>query len=83
MLQAYEGYLEDGRFHPIGSPISAQGRLRVIVTVLGPHNEDTQSKPASWLDEFNRLLDTSGDDKLSIENFPRANFTREQLGVRP
>ena len=34
MLQAYEGYLEEGRFFPIGPPDILRGRRRVIVTLL-------------------------------------------------
>ena len=84
MLKAYEGYLEKGRFYPIGPPLSIQGRCRVIITVLDePHREDAQSNPSAWLDEFNRLLDESGNEKLSMEDFPRANFTREHLEVKP
>jgi hypothetical protein len=84
MLQAYEGYLDKGRVYPLGSLASVRGRRRVIITVLDePHREDTQPSPTAWLDEFNRLLDESGDEKLSMEDFPRANFTREHLEVRP
>jgi hypothetical protein len=48
-----------------------------------PHREDPKPSPAAWLDEFNRLLSESGDEKLSMEDFPRANFTREHLEVKP
>ena len=34
MLQAYEGYLEKGRFYPLGPSVSIQGRRRVIITLL-------------------------------------------------
>ena len=33
-MQAYEGYLEDGRFCPIGQPVNLAGRRRVVVTVV-------------------------------------------------
>jgi len=33
-MQAYEGYLENGRFFPLGNQ-DITGRQRVIVTVLG------------------------------------------------
>jgi hypothetical protein len=80
--RTYEGYFENGRFYPIGQ-MGIQGRCRVIVTVLDePHRDEAQPNPTAWLDEFNRLLDESGDEKLSMENFPRANFTREHLEVK-
>jgi len=84
MLQAYEGYLQRGQIYPLRPLINTQDRRRVIITVLDePHREDAQPNPTAWLDEFNRLLDESGDEKLSMENFPRANFTREHLEVKP
>ena len=84
MMQAYEGYLQRGRIYPLRPLTNTQDRRRVIITVLDEmHGEETQPNPAAWLDEFNRLLDESGDEKLSMENFPRANFTREHIEVEP
>lgn len=40
-MQTYEGYLEGGRFYPIGQPVQIQGRRRVIVTVM---DEETPTK---------------------------------------
>ena len=34
MLEAYEGYLEDGQFFPLGAQINIANRRRVILTVL-------------------------------------------------
>ena len=84
MLQAYEGYIENGRFYPLGQPLDIQGRRRAIITVFDePHRQDTNASPAVWLAEFNRLLEDSGDEELSMADFPRANFTRENLEVEP
>ena len=33
-MQAFEGYLENGRFFPIGKPMRIVGRRRVRMTVL-------------------------------------------------
>jgi len=41
MLCAYEGYLEEGRFEHIGTPISIEGRRKVIMIIL---DEDVQEK---------------------------------------
>jgi len=38
-MQAYEGYLEDGRFFPLGTQAKLTGRQRVIVTVLDDEKE--------------------------------------------
>jgi len=34
MLEAYEGYFEDGQFFPLGAQINIANRRRVILTVL-------------------------------------------------
>ena len=76
MLQAYEGYLERGRFYPIGPPINVQGRRRVIVTVLDelmPQQKETQQATA-WR-EFFEAVNASGEE--IPETFERVNFTRE------
>ena len=33
-MQAYEGYLENGRFYPLGDIADLIGRFRVIMTVI-------------------------------------------------
>ena len=75
MLQAYEGYLERGRFYPLGSSMSIQGRRRVIVTVL----EDTAaeqketSQAGAWR-EFFETVNASGEEIPAT--FERVNFKR-------
>ena len=84
MLQAYEGYLQRGQIYSLMPLINTQDCRRVIITVLDePNKGDAQTNSPTWLDEFNRLLDESGDEKLHMEDFPRANFTREHLEVQP
>ena len=76
MLQAYEGYLEKGRFYPIGSPVSIQGRRRVIVTVLDdttPEQKET-SQAKAWR-EFFEVVNASNEEIPA--KFERINFTRE------
>ena len=72
MLQAYEGYLEKGRFYPIGQPINEQGRCRVIVTVL-----DRLDKPNTWA-QLDKIV-SEMDEKPSLEDFPRCQFGREPI----
>ena len=68
MLQAYEGYLENGRFYPVGSPVNIEGRRRVIVTVLDkPINESRDT----WAELDKIVLDMS--EKPRFEDFPRFN----------
>ena len=76
MLQTYEGYLEKGRFYPIGAPVSLRGRCRVIVTLLddaAPEQKETAQANA-WR-EFFEVVNAS--DEAIPETFERVNFTRE------
>jgi len=74
MLQAYEGYLEQGRFYPIGPQISIQGRRRVIMTVL---DELMNDKPDTWAELDNIVSEMS--EKPRLEDFPRCQFGRELI----
>jgi len=55
-MQAYEGYIENGRFSPIGITANITGRRRVIVTVF---DEPAESQTAKELPrkEYLALLD--------------------------
>ena len=79
MLQAYEGYLDEGRFTLIGSPMSIRGRHRVIVTVLDgtlqtpvelekpAHEDKTTDEIAVKLktfDELSAMIDSALDEEM-------------------
>ena len=74
MLQAYEGYLEKGRFYPIGSPLNIQGRRRVIVTVL---DKSIIEKRDTWAELDKIVLDMV--EKPRFEDFSRCQLGREPL----
>jgi len=75
MLRAYEGYLEKGRFYPIGPHISIQGRRRVIITVLDePAERDETPQAEAWREFFDTV--NSSEEEIP-EIFERVNFTRE------
>jgi hypothetical protein len=66
MLQAYEGYLEKGRFFPIGPQVSIRGRRRVIVTVLDePTPEQKETSQAQAWREFFETVNAS-DEEISL-----------------
>jgi len=74
MLQAYEGYLEKGRFFPIGPPITMQGRRRAIITLLdGPMHERSDT----WA-ELDKIV-SDMDEKPNHEDFPRCQLGRELI----
>ena len=81
MMQAYEGYLENGRFTPLEMPIRMDGRRKVIMTVLNEpvQDEPVQNKHAmSWkkfLNEIKECNEPLGDEFDKIMN-ERVSFKR-------
>ena len=73
MLQAYEGYFENGQFYPI-EPVSIQNHCRVIITVL---DEPMNEKPSTWA-EFDKIV-LGMNEKPLLEDFPRCQFGREPI----
>jgi len=49
IMQAYEGYLEDGRFFPFGAKADFKERQRVIVTVLGDEKTELRRQAEAML----------------------------------
>jgi len=76
MSQAYEGYLENGRFYPIGQPPGIQGRRRVILTVI--EDKVSESKETQQAKAWREFFETvNGSDEKVPELFERVNFARE------
>lgn len=81
-MQAYEGYLEDGRFYPIGQPVKIKGRHRVILTVLDEpvtvHNKNDDK--VFWA-EFDRSARESAHENhiFDDEAFMRRSSGREPI----
>ena len=76
--QAYEGYFESGMFYSAGKPLRIPERRKVYITVLDePTQVNTPTTAPSWLEEFHRLLEASGDEKFCMEDFPRMDFGRD------
>ena len=71
MPQAYEGYLEKGRFYPMGTPVSIEGRRRVILTIL---DEPPREKSDTWA-ELDKIV-SEMDVKPCFEDFPRCQLSR-------
>ena len=62
-MQAYEGYLENGRFYPIGQSMKIQGRQRVILTVLG---ESAQKDSGVIFEEFDRYAEKAKSEEQEL-----------------
>ena len=67
-LQAYEGYLEDGRFYPSKQPMRKMGKVRAILTILGePVNDEVTPQEehyAAWQNRIKAAIAASMDEDL-------------------
>ena len=78
--RAYEGYFEGGQFYTAGKAVRIPGRRRAVLTIF---NEQVQEDTSTdWVDELERMIKEDTSEKLHMENFPRANFTREHYEVK-
>ena len=67
-----EGYLEKGRFYPIGNIAEISGRRRVLVTVLNDNttqildniNATEESTRSTWLKRLEAAVDMAQDEDL-------------------
>jgi len=74
-MQAYEGYLENGQFFPIGQPIQIVGRHRVIMTVFDEPVPVFKDVPKKWKGNLPAL-----DYPIQVEDFKI--LSREELHER-
>lgn len=81
MLQAYEGYWDDGYVRSIDSPIKIARNRRVRIIVLDEQEPKTKTieEKLAAMAEVDRLSAESGDEKLRIEDFPKVKFGREPI----
>lgn len=71
-MQAYEGYIENGRFYPMGQSFELQGRRRVIVTVLDEVVPEIREPLKKWKGNLSFL-----DNPIQVPDF--RVFSREEL----
>ena len=74
MIQAYEGYLEEGRVYTVMPLVRTKGRRRAIVTVL---DEPLPERPDTWAELDRIVADMS--ELPRFEDFPRCNTGRELI----
>ena len=67
-LQAYEGYLEDGRFYPSRQPIRKMGKVRAILTILEEPIDDVsisqEESHTNWHNRLKTAITASMDEDL-------------------
>jgi len=74
-MEAYDGYFENGNFHPAGQSIHIPGRRRAIITILDePGHNDTTAERLAAIDEFFSAIDSSNED---APDFERLQITKE------
>ena len=79
-MRTIEGYLEKGRFYPIGQTGEIRGRRRVLVTVLNDNiskvldDEKTNKRTVreAWLKKLHAAIDLAQD-----EDFPLLTRSKE------
>ena len=80
LLQACEGYVEDGKFYPLENVLRKSGRLRAILTILDePASEKSKNEKAFW-DEFDRMAMESAHENHVFDN---EAFARRPSGREP
>ena len=74
MIQAYEGYMEEGRVYTLMPLVRIKGRRRVIVAVL---DEPLPERPDTWAELDRIVADMS--ELPCFDDFPRCNLDRELI----
>ena len=70
-MQAYEGYLDNGQFIPIGEPVIFPGKRRVILTVFDEPVDENNFHAEAW-HEFLSVI-------KNIKDEPVPEFERIKL----
>ena len=79
-MQACEGYVEDGKFYPLGNVLRKSGKLRAILTILDePIPEKVKDDKVFWA-EFDRMARESAHENHVFDD---AAFCRRPSGREP
>ena len=86
-MRTIEGYLEKGRFYPIGHSPEIRGRRRVLVTLLNDDisrlldesKENKKNARAAWLNRLEAAVDLAQDEDLP--EFPRDKTMRPPINL--
>jgi len=77
VLQTYEGYFENGRFHQTGQAVRIAGRRRAFVTILDePALDDETVRRLAALDKFFADIDASNEE---VPDFERVKLREVEL----
>ena len=70
-MQAYEGFLDNGRFIPIGQPVNFPGKRRVVLTVFDDPVLEEDNHAEAWHEFLSAIK--------SIDDEPVPAFERIKL----
>ena len=70
-VRTLEGYFREGSFHTYEPVASIPVNGRVLITII---DENSRQMRDTWA-EFDKLVDEI-DEKLKLEDFPRADLSR-------
>ena len=77
VLQTYEGYFEDGRFHQTGQALRIAGRRRAFITILDePTRDDETVRRVAALDKF--FADVEASDE-AVPEFERVKLREVEI----
>jgi len=67
-MEAHEGYVENGRFYPIGIGLLVKGRRRAFITILDePARDDETDRRLAALDKFFAEIEASDEEVPEFE----------------
>ncbi|MDR1538668.1 MAG: hypothetical protein LBU32_11870 [Clostridiales bacterium] len=77
MLQAYQGYFENGRFYTSGRTIPIPERKQIILTILEEAAQDeTMTKDLAAMDDFINAIKASDE---AVPEFERIKLREVEL----
>jgi len=81
MVQAIQGYFNNGVFYQEGRQVALPERKLVIVNVLDIPIDITESKKsdAEFWSAFDEMVKEANDEELLTADFPRMNFQRDLI----
>jgi hypothetical protein len=77
VMQAYEGYIENGHFFPAGQTMRVKGRRRAFITILDePTRDDETTRRLAALDKFFSEIEACDEE---VPEFERVKFREDKI----
>jgi hypothetical protein len=81
MLQAYQGYFENGRFYTAGQTIPIPERQQIILTILEepPVQDETMTKDLAAMDDFINAIQASDETVPEFKRLKLREVGRDMI----